>query len=197
MQIRLGDTVFIASAAGAIGSMAGQIARLLGADRVIGSTSSQDKANRLVDQLHYDAAVIRGQGPIAAQLKEVAPAGIDVMFDNVGGEQLQGAVGVAREGARFVLVGALSGQLASQGTGRTAPVELDSFQLLLRKITMRGYSADDDPDARIEWTSRFSGWLRSESIIFPHVVIKGLENAPEAIQNVAEGKYFGTVVVEL
>jgi len=70
VQIRPGDTVFITSAAGAIGSMAGQIARLLGAGRVIGSTSSQDKAGRLVDQLHYDGAVIRSQGPIAAQLKK-------------------------------------------------------------------------------------------------------------------------------
>ena len=119
------------------------------------------------------------------------------MLDNVGGEQLQAAVGIARKGARFVIVGALSGQLASKGTGRSAPVELDSFQFLLRKITMRGYSADDDPDIRIEWTNRFSAWLRSGSIIFPHVVLKGIENAPEAMQKVAEGKYFGTVVVEL
>ena len=197
VQIRPGDTVLITSAAGAIGSMAGQIARLLGAGRVIGSTSSKDKADRLVDQLHYDAAVVRGHGSITAQLQEVAPEGIDVLLDNVGGEQLQAAVGAAREGARFVLVGALSGQLASKGTGRTAPVELDSFQLLLKKITMRGYSADDDPDARDEWTRRFAGWLRSGSIVFPHVVLQGIESAPEAMQKVAEGKYFGTAVVAL
>jgi NADPH-dependent curcumin reductase CurA len=197
VQIRPGDTVFITSAAGAIGSMAGQIARLLGAGRVIGSTGSKDKADRLVDQLRYDAAVVRGERSIAAQLKEVAPEGIDVLLDNVGGEQLQAAVGAAREGARFVLTGALSGQLASRGTGRTAPVELDSFQLLLKKITLRGYSADDDPDARDEWIDQFATWLRSGSIVFPHVVLQGIESAPEAIQMVAEGKYFGTVVVAL
>lgn len=81
-------------------------------------------------------------------------------------------------------------------SGLNTPVELDSFQLL-KKITMRGYSADDDPDARIEWDAHFAKWLRAGSIAFPHVVVKGIEQAPEAIQAVAEGKYFGTVVVEL
>lgn len=197
VQIRPGDTVFITSAAGAIGSMAGQIARLLGAGRVVGSTSSKDKADRLMDQLHYDAVVIRGEEPIAVQLKQAAPAGIDVLLDSVGGEQLQAAVGLAREGARFVLIGALSGQLASTGTGRTAPVELDSFQLLLKRITMRGYSADENPEARLEWTHRFASWLRSGNMVFPHVLLKGIENAPLAMQKIAEGGYFGTVVVKL
>jgi NADPH-dependent curcumin reductase CurA len=197
LQIRAGDTVFVTSAAGAIGSMAGQIARLLGAGRVIGSTSSRDKADRLISQLGYDAVVIRGETPIAAQLAQIVPDGIDVLFDNVGGEQLQAAVSAAREGARFVLVGALSGQLAKQGTGRIAPVVLDSFQVLLKKITLRGYSADDDPEAHAEWTNQFGNWLRSESIVFPHVVLNGIEQGPEAIQKVAEGRYFGTVIVEI
>jgi len=177
--------------------MAGQIARLLGAHRVIGSTGSQEKANRLVRELGYDAAVIRGAESIARQLAKAAPNGIDVVIDNVGGEQLQAAVAAAREGARVVVMGALSGQLAKEGTGRTAPVQLDSFQLLLKKITLRGYSADDDPDLRQEWTNRFSQWLRSGSITFPHVISKGIDSAPDVLQRVAEGRYFGTVIVEL
>lgn len=197
VQIRPGDTVFVTSAAGAIGSMAGQIARLLGAGRVIGSTGSLEKADRLTNELGYDAAVIRGAAPIVDQLKAAAPDGIDVLLDNVGGEQLQAAVAVARENARFVIVGTLSGQLASHGAGRTAPVELDSVQLLLKKITMRGYSADDDPDARAEWNRQFGAWLRSGRIVFPHMLLKGIARAPEALQEVARGRYFGTVLVEL
>lgn len=196
VQIRPGDTVFITSAAGAIGSMAGQIARRLGAGRVIGSTSSDQKAERLVKELGYDAVVIRGRATDVDQLREAAPDGIDVVLDNVGGEQLRSAIEVARTGARFVIVGALSGQLADRGTGREAPVELDSFQILLKKITMRGYSADDDPDAHAEWDDRFAQWLRAGDITFPHVVVHGIERAPEAIQAVAEGKYFGTAIVE-
>ena len=196
-QVRPGETVFITSAAGAIGSMAGQIARLLGAGRVIGSTGSREKAARLVGELGYEAAVRRGAAPMATQLAEVAPEGLDLIIDNVGGEQLQAAIGAAREGARIVILGALSGQLAPQGPGRTAPVMLDSFAILLKKLTLRGYSADDDPDARNEWTQRFGEWLRSGSIVFPHVVVKGLDKAPEVLERVAEGQYFGTVIVEL
>ncbi len=197
VHIHSGDTVFVTSAAGAIGSMAGQIARLLGAKRVIGSTSSAEKASRLIKNLGYDAAVVRGTEPISKQLAKVAPQGIDVLLDAVGGDQLQAATGAAREGARFVLVGALSGQLAPSGTGRTAPVTLDSFQLLLKKITLRGYSADDDPDVRIEWERQFALWLRSSELSFPHCIINGIEQAPLAIQQVAEGRYFGTVMIKL
>jgi NADPH-dependent curcumin reductase CurA len=195
-QIRAGDTVFISSAAGAIGSMAGQIARLLGADRVIGSTSSREKAARLVSELGYDAAVFRGATPIVEQLLEAAPQGIDVFIDNVGGEQLAAAIATARVGARVVILGALSGQLATRGPGRTAPVELDSIQLLLKKITLRGYSADDDPQVHAEWISQFAEWLKAGSIRFPHEIITGLDYAPHALVRVINGEYFGTVVVK-
>lgn len=196
-RLRRGELVFVTSAAGAIGSMAGQIARLLGAGRVIGSTGSEEKADRLVRELGYDAVVLRGKEPIAVQLAKAAPGGIDVVIDNVGGEQLQAAVVAAREGARIVVMGALSGQLASEGTGRTAPVELDSFQILLKKLTLRGYSADKNPEMREEWTTRFGPWLRSGTISFPHVISKGIDTAPGVLQGVAEGRYFGTVIVEL
>jgi 2-alkenal reductase len=177
--------------------MAGQIARLLGKGRVIGSTSSEEKARRLVSELGYDGAVIRGEKSLAAQVAEVAPDGVDVYLDNVGGPQLQAALKAARTGARFVLVGALSRQLAVQGTGRTAQVELDSFDILLKKITMRGDSADDDPEVRSEWTRRFADWLRSGEICFPHVTIDGLHAAPRALTDVSEGRHFGVVLVKV
>lgn len=198
VQIRAGDTVFVSSAAGAIGSMAGQIARLLGAGRVIGSTSASAKAGRLVAELGYDAAVIRGADkPFVVQLSEAAPKGIDVFLDNVGGEQLQAAVAVARDNARFVITGTLSGQLATTGTGRVAPVALDSTQILLRKITISGYSADDNPEARDEWFIRLADWCRAGDIALPHIVIDGLEQATLALADTAQGRYFGMVVIRL
>ncbi|MEJ0098450.1 MAG: NADP-dependent oxidoreductase [Pseudomonadota bacterium] len=198
VRIAAGDTVFISGAAGAIGSMAGQIARLLGAGRVIGSTSSHDKAHRLIAELGYDAAVIRGGSrPFAEQLLEAAPEGVDVVLDNVGGEQLQAAVTAAREGARFVIVGTLSGQLAATGTGRIAPVELDSAQILLKRITLRGYSADDNSEVHEEWLTRFAQWLRSDDIRFPHTLIEGLEQAPSALRDTTQGRYLGAVIVKL
>ncbi|MCX4748831.1 hypothetical protein OG455_25500 [Kitasatospora sp. NBC_01287] len=107
------------------------------------------------------------------------------------------ALAVARQGARFVLLGALSGQLAAHGTGRPAPVELDSFQLLLKKITLRGYSADDDPRAEAEWLEKFGAWQRAGTVGFPHARIPGLENAPRALLETMAGQHLGTVIVEL
>lgn len=197
VRIPFGATVFISGASGAIGSMAGQIARLLGAGRVIGSAGTAAKAARLTDGLGYDAVVLRGGGPSAEQLTHAAPEGIDVVLDTVGGDQLAAAIAVANPGAQVVVIGALSGQLAATGAGRTAPVELDSFQLLLKKITLRGYSADDDPEALPEWNERSAEWLRTGAITFPHERIKGIANAPQAIVDTIAGRHLGTVVVEL
>lgn len=196
-EVRPGDTVFVSGGAGAVGSLAGQIARLLGAGQVIGSTGSREKAERLVSELGYDAAVIRGAAPIGEQLAEIAPGGIDVLLDNVGGEQLQAAVSAARPGARFVLVGALSGQMSAHGTGTTSPVELDTYQLILKGIAMRGFSAPDDARARSQWTERFGDWLRSGEITFPHVRVPGIEQAPQALHEMIGGRHLGAVVVEL
>jgi len=196
-HVRAGDTVFVSSAAGSIGSMAARIARRLGAARIIGSTSTLAKGKRLVSELGYDAAVTREGGPLLAQLRSAAPDGIDVALDNVGGEQLQAAVQAARRGARIIVVGALSGQLAEQGTGRSAPAVLDSFPILLGRVTIRGYSADDDADARPEWNRLFGAALRAGELQFPHVRIRGLEQAPQALCDVMRGHHLGTVIVEV
>lgn len=97
VQVKKGDTVFVSSGAGAIGSMAGQIARLLGATRVVGSTSSSSKARWMQEELGYDAVVTRDGGPMIAQLAKAAPEGIDVIVvDMVGGEQLAAAIKLVR-----------------------------------------------------------------------------------------------------
>lgn len=196
-RLREGDVVFVSGGAGSVGSLAGQLARALGAGRVIGSTGSPDKAERMVAELGYDAVVLRGAEPLADQLATAAPDGIDVLFDTVGGEDLRAAVASARRGARFVLVGALSGQLSPEGPGRTAAVELDSFQLVLKQITMRGYSVLGDEEAEREWRERFPAWLRAGEIRFPYVRVPGIENAPRALHDMMRGRHVGTVVVAL
>ncbi|MCX3062923.1 MDR family NADP-dependent oxidoreductase [Streptomyces beihaiensis] len=196
VELRPGDTVFVSAGGSGIGSMAGLIARQLGAGRVIASAGSREKAERLRSELGYDAVVVRGEESLGDQLAKAAPDGIDVYFDNVGGEQLRAAVDAARPGARFVLIGALSGQLAADSTGTTAPVELDSLPLIHKRIEMRGFSSDDYDDKN-EWTERFGTWLRAGEITFPHVLVKGIENAPRTLLEVIEGRHIGSVVVEL
>lgn len=196
--IRPGDTVLVTGAAGAVGTLAGQTARLLGAGRVIGTTGSSEKAERLVAELGYDAVVLRGSArPFARGLAEAAPEGIDVLLDTVGGEQLSAALGAARQGARFALVGSLSGQLAAGRAGGSAPVEIDAFRLVVKGVSLRGYAGADHPDVEAEWTERFGSWLRSGEIRFPHVRIPGIDRAPQALQELIEGRHFGAVVVEL
>ncbi|MGA4838610.1 MDR family NADP-dependent oxidoreductase [Streptomyces sp. G45] len=196
-DVREGDTVFVTGGAGSVGSLAGQIARLLGAGRVIGSTGSAHKAEWMTGTLGYDAVVRRGAGPLAEQLAQAAPDGVDVVFDNVGGDELRAALGAARKGARFALVGALSGQLAPERDGASAPVTLDSFQLILKQVTLRGTGTPADPEEAAEWLERFGAWLRAGALTFPVVRVAGMAAAPGALGEVFEGRHKGTVVVEL
>lgn len=197
--LRPGDTVLVTGAAGAVGSLAGQVARLLGAGQVVGSTRSAHKAERLEAELGYDAVVVPGAAPFAEQLAAAAPDGIDVLLDTVGGEQLTAAVRAARRGARFALVGALAGQLSPEPDrdGARSPAEIDTFRIITLGVTLRGFSGTDFPDVAEEWNKRFGDWLRSGEIVFPHVRIPGIDRAPGALRELFEGRHTGTVVVEL
>nr|WKF61736.1 Putative NADP-dependent oxidoreductase YfmJ [Paraburkholderia busanensis] len=198
IQIRRGDTVFVSSGAGAIGSMAGQIARKLGAGHVIGSTSSRDKAAWMKDELGYDAVVTRDDGPFAAQLARAAPRGLDVIVDMVGGEQLSAALSLARDGARCVVLGALGAELKRERSACVALAEIDTFQLPIKGITLRGYSAcEDDAGAFDEWMRRLNEWRDQDAIVLTSTTFNGLDNAPLALQQACAGKLKGVVLVEL
>ncbi|MFK0291587.1 MDR family NADP-dependent oxidoreductase [Streptomyces sp. NPDC090442] len=193
-EVRPGDTVFVTGAAGGVGSLAGQLAKLRGATRVIGSTGSREKADRLVKEFGYDAVVIRGAGPIEEQLRAAAPEGVDAVFDNVGGEQLQAAIAVANRGARIALVGALSSQLAEGGAGA---VPIDTLSLLARSITMRGVALYEHRDLIPRWNGLFGKGLRDGTLTFPHARLQGIAQAPRALQELIAGKHLGAVLVEL
>ena len=195
--IRKGDVVFVSGAAGAVGTLAGQIARLLGAGRVIGSTGSPEKAKRLVSELGYDQVVLRATGSFDEQLAAAAPDGIDVVLDTVGGGQLAAALGLARQGARVVLLGALSGQLGSRGERGVAPVEIDTFHLVVKGISLRGYAGADHPEVEGEWIERFGGWLRTGDVRFPYTLIEGLDRSPHALPDLIAGRYFGAAIVKV
>ncbi|MFI9030614.1 MDR family NADP-dependent oxidoreductase [Streptomyces sp. NPDC053560] len=193
-DVRPGDTVFITGAAGGVGSLAGQLAKKRGAARVIGSTGSRAKGEQLMAGLGYDAVVIRGEGPILEQLRKAAPDGVDAVFDNVGGEQLQAALALANRGARVAIVGALAAQMSGSGAVTT---EIDTLSFLSRGITLRGVALYDHLDLIPEWNREFGEGLRDGTLTFPHARFSGIEQAPRALRELTEGRHFGAVLVDL
>src|SRR3954452_1966701 len=134
--LREGDVVFVSGAAGAVGSLAGQVAKLRG-HTVIGSAGSAEKVAHLVDDLGFDAAFNYKDGPVAEQLAASAPGGIDVYFDNVGGEQLEAAIGALNRNGRVALCGAISGYNATE-----PPRGIRNMALAIAKrLTLRGFIA--------------------------------------------------------
>ncbi|MFI9362778.1 zinc-binding dehydrogenase [Kitasatospora sp. NPDC053057] len=195
--LRPGDVVLVTGAAGAVGSMAGQIARLLGAARVIGTTRSPAKAKRLTAELGYDAVLVPGERPFAEQLAEAAPEGVDLVLDLVGGEQLTAAVDAARRGARIAVVGALAGQLDPGTPGGDAPAVIDSFRVCTLGLTLRGFTGADHPDLDAEWRERLADWLRAGDVTFPWTSVTGIDRAPHALVRLFTGDTFGATIVEL
>ncbi|MEW1836334.1 NADP-dependent oxidoreductase [Nonomuraea angiospora] len=192
-ELRPGDTVFVSSAAGATGSMAGQIARLKGASRVIGSAGSPEKVAHLTGELGFAAAFDYHDGPIVDRLREAAPEGIDVYFDNVGGEQLRAAIEVMNPHGRIALCGALN----RQGKSRPDDGPGDLLSVIGKRLTMRGFTMSDHLDRAPEFDMQFRTWLSDGAIVYDETVIDGLANAPQALLGLVKGTYTGKTVVRL
>ncbi|OXY88698.1 NADP-dependent oxidoreductase [Streptomyces diastatochromogenes] len=192
-RLRPGDTVFVSSAAGATGGLAGQIARLKGAARVIGSAGSPEKVAHLTGTLGFDAAFDYHDGPVLDRLRAAAPDGIDVYFDNVGGEQLRAAVEVMNEHGRIAVCGALN----RQRTGRPDDGPGDLLSVAAKRLTIRGFTLFDHLDRAAEFGEQFRGWLREGSIVYDETVVEGLAAAPQALLDLVGGRYTGKTVVRL
>ncbi|MET9381144.1 NADP-dependent oxidoreductase [Streptomyces sp. NPDC002928] len=192
-QLRPGDTVFVSSAAGATGGMAGQIARLKGASQVIGSAGSPEKVAHLTGKLGFDAAFDYHDGPVVDRLREAAPDGIDVYFDNVGGEQLRAAIEVMNVHGRIAVCGALNRQRAARPDAGPG----DLLSVVGKRLTIRGFTLWDHLDRAAEFGEQFRGWLRDGSIVHDETVVDGLANAPRALLDLVGGTYTGKTVVRL
>jgi NADPH-dependent curcumin reductase CurA len=188
-----GDTVFVSGAAGAVGSLVGQFARLRGAARVIGSAGSDDKVTHLTDKLGFDAAFNYKSGPVVDSLRDAAPDGIDVYFDNVGGDHLEAALSVLNLHGRVAVCGMISQYNATEPPAGPRNLAL----LVTKRLTMRGFLVSDHPDRMGAFLAEVADWVRDGKVTMPETVIDGIENAPTAFLGLLSGRNIGKMIVRL
>ena len=192
-DLQEGDTVFISAAAGAVGSAAGRFARLLGASRVVGSAGGPDKVEQLVDALGYDDAMdYRAETPRDA-VPRIAPDGIDLYFDNVGGPHLVAALHNMSIGGRITLCGMIS-QYSENGRGEDINHLIEA---VLRRVTIRGFIVRDHEDMRPEFEQTVAGWLRSGEVDALQTVDDGIDRAVDAFLGMLKGGNIGKALVRL
>ncbi|WP_309650712.1 NADP-dependent oxidoreductase [Nocardioides sp.] len=190
-ELREGDIVFISGAAGAVGSVAGQVARQLGAGKVIGSAGSPEKVSWLVDELGFDAAFDYHDGPVAKQLKEHGP--VDVYFDNVGGEHLEGAVFHMADFGRIALCGAIAGYNADA----PEPGPRNLMMLVSKRITMRGFIVSDHADLTSDFYREAGAWLAAGDLTYRETYFDGLDHMVDAFRGLYSGGNTGKMLVRL
>ncbi|MEO7039218.1 MAG: NADP-dependent oxidoreductase [Candidatus Elarobacter sp.] len=178
-RVEAGETLFVSAAAGAVGSMVVQLAKRWGL-RVIGSASSAKKVDYLRDRLRADAAFDYHNGPVRDRLREAAPDGIDVYFDNVGGVQLEAAIGAMRDHGRAVLCGAVSAYNAS--TPPPGPRNL--FLAVSRRLRLEGFIVVDHRPRFPEFLAEVAPLVRDGVVATPTTIVEGLENAPHAFMDI-------------
>ena len=187
-----GDTVFVSGAAGAVGSLVGQIAKQKGAARVVGSAGSAEKVRYLVDELGFDAAFDYHDGPVREQLRTAAPDGIDVYFDNVGGEHLEAAISALKLKGRI----AICGMISQYNDAEPAPGPRNLAMLIGKRLTLRGFIVSDFNHLQPTFVAEMSRWLDTGAVRFRETTLDGgVDAAPQAFIDLLRGANTGKMLV--
>ncbi|HSC04023.1 MAG TPA: NADP-dependent oxidoreductase [Solirubrobacteraceae bacterium] len=188
-----GQTVVVSGAAGAVGSVVGQIARIKGC-RTVGIAGGPEKCAWLVEELGFDAAIDYKRGDLRAELRRHTPDGIDVYFDNVGGETLDEVLRRIARGARVVICGAISQYNAEEQPRGPA----NYMQLLVQRASMKGFLVFDFADRYPEAIAQLAAWLRAGELQSREDVVRGgLEQFPEVFLRLFRGENTGKLILEL
>jgi len=192
--LKEGETVVVSGAAGAVGSVAGQIARIKGAGRVIGIAGGEEKCRWLTDELGFDAAIDYKAEDVRRELRTAAPDGVDVYFDNVGGEILDAVLTRLARGARIVICGAVSQYNATDGVRGPA----NYLSLLVARASMIGMVVFDYAPRFREAAAEIGGWLADGSLISREDIVEGGVSAfPETLLKLFSGENIGKLVLEV
>jgi NADPH-dependent curcumin reductase CurA len=188
-----GETVVVSGAAGATGSVVGQIAKILGC-RVIGVAGGSEKCSWLVERAGFDAAIDYKSQRVGARLDELAPDGVDVFFDNVGGETLNSVLKRIRRHARIVLCGSIS---TGYVPGHLPPGPSNYFNLCLRSSRMQGFLLGDYRERFEEGRRTMRDWVEAGRIVYEEDIQEGLENAPKTLRRLFEGANLGKQLLKV
>ncbi|MET4144402.1 NADP-dependent oxidoreductase [Arthrobacter sp. UYCo732] len=192
-EFKPGDVVFVSAAAGAVGSLVGQIAKAMGASRVIGSAGTPGKVARLLE-LGFDAAFNYRDAPVRDQLKAATVGkGIDVYFDNVGGDHLEAALAELNIGGHVAMCGAIAQYNSTDAT----PAPRNLALAIGKQLTLRGFLVGGQRQHRAEFFEKMSAWLADGSVRYDETVVDGLENAPQAFMDLLDGANTGKMLVRL
>ncbi|WP_159650473.1 NADP-dependent oxidoreductase [Vibrio atypicus] len=195
-QPKEGDTLVVAAATGAVGSMVGQIGKLKGC-RVIGVAGGEEKCRYAKEQLGFDECIDHKAPDFAEQLTAACDQGIDVYFENVGGKVFDAVMPLLNTGARVPLCGLISQYNATALPEGPDRMSMLMAQLLIKRIKMQGFIIFDDYAHRYgEFATQMTQWLSEGKIHYREHLIEGLENAPEAFIGLLEGKNFGKLVIQ-
>lgn len=187
-----GETVLVSAAAGAVGSVVGQIAKIKGC-RVVGTAGTDDKCRWLTEELGFDAAINYKTEDLGEEIPRACPRGVDIYFDNVGGETLDTALRFINRGARIVVCGAISQYNATE----PVPGPANYLALLVQRARMEGFIIFDYKDRYGEGVADLARWVAEGKIVFREDVVEGLENAPAALLRLFDGSNTGKLMVQI
>jgi hypothetical protein len=191
-----GETVVVAAASGAVGSVVGQIARLKGA-RAVGIAGSAEKCKYVTEELGFDACVNHNSPEFAEALKAACPDGIDVYFENVGGKVFETVSPLFNDFARIPVCGIISAYNATELPPGPNLTPLLMRDILVKRLTFRGFIVWDYASQEKEALSELANWIKEGKLNYREDIVDGLENAPEAFIGLLEGKNFGKLVIRV
>ena len=196
-RFQKGDSVFVSGAAGSVGSAVGQIAKLEGASKVVGSAGSDEKIETATSRYGFDAAINYKDGAVRKLLREHFGTengeGIDVYFDNVGGDHLEAALDLMNDGGRLALCGAISSYNDSERT----PGPDNLWHAISRGLTLQGFTVNNYMGLFKEFAAKVGPWVASGELVFDETVVEGIDNSVDAFLDLMKGANVGKMLVKI
>jgi NADPH-dependent curcumin reductase CurA len=191
-SLKDGERVFVSAAAGAVGAVACQIAKAKGC-YVVGTAGTDEKCDWLKKEAGVDVAINYKKGDLKKAIKEACPEGIDVYFENVGGEHLEAALENMREGGRI----AVCGMISTYNDNQPRPLYTNLTQIIAKRLIIKGFLVGDNNDMQADFVRDMGAWRKAGKMKWRETIYDGIERAPEALIGLFHGDNFGKMVVRV